>query len=72
MSVNNSKLFWKHIKNITSNKNKPQHTISIDEWYEHFKTLFSANEDNLNNDNENNNTEIGETDFDNLQNIIFN
>ena len=73
LSINNSKQFWRHIKNITCNKTKQQHSIGINEWYTHFKTLFSASEENIeNNENENDNTELGEIDLDDLQNMIFN
>ena len=72
-SVNNTKLFWKQIKNLTKKQNI-QPDISTVQWYDHFSSLLSVGENDessMNNDAINTDTG-GSADFDILQNIVFN
>ena len=70
-SVNNSKEFWKYVKNMTRKpSNSPR--ITPTEWYEHFKRLFSTDEMTNNDDASTLNNDLENDPIDETEDIILN
>lgn len=47
-SINNQQEFWKQMKSISVRKKKPEHNISSDDWFHHFKLLLDKESPNNN------------------------
>ena len=52
-AVSNQNDFWRNVKNILKRKCSPKHTITLEQWFNHFKSVLENSD--INNDNPQNN-----------------